>query len=158
MPAKPTRGLSSWARPTWPIPARWPGSAFRRRARAGKSAASSTSATFRATIASRRRTSCSSGSIATTREEEAWAEISVEDKHAGPAETAIVRIDFSTWLQLLPRRLRKIAMFLANGETTTAAAKRFGVSQGRISKSAGNCSWPGIASKATSPPWPSHDT
>ena len=54
--------------------------------------------------------------------------------HAGPAETAIVRIDFSTWLQLLPRRLRKIATFLANGETTTAAAKRFRVSQGRISQ------------------------
>jgi hypothetical protein len=67
-------------------------------------------------------------------EEEAWAEILVADKHVGPAETAIVRIDFATWLQLLPRRLRKIATFLANGETTTAAAKRFRVSQGRISQ------------------------
>jgi hypothetical protein len=28
-------------------------------------------------------------------------------------------------LQILPRRLRKIATFLANGETTTAAAQRF---------------------------------
>ncbi len=67
-------------------------------------------------------------------EEAAWAEILVEDKHAGPAETAIVRIDFSTWLQLLPRRLRKIATFLANGETTGAAAKRFRLSQARISQ------------------------
>ena len=67
-------------------------------------------------------------------EEEAWAEVLVEDKHAGPADTAIVRIDFSAWLQLLPRRLRKIATFLANGETTTAAAKKFRVSQGRISQ------------------------
>ena len=59
----------------------------------------------------------------------------VEDKHAGPAEVAaIVRIDFATWLRFLPRRLRKIATFLANGETTTAAAKRFRVSQGRISQ------------------------
>ena len=67
-------------------------------------------------------------------EEDAWAEILVEDKHAGPAETAIVRIDFATWLLYLPRRLRKIATFLASGETTTAAAKRFRVSQGRISQ------------------------
>ena len=55
-------------------------------------------------------------------------------QHARPAETAIVRIDFATWLQFLPRRLRKIATFLANGETTTATAKRFRVSQGRISQ------------------------
>jgi hypothetical protein len=67
-------------------------------------------------------------------EEQAWGEILVEDKHAGPADTAIVRIDFSTWLQLLPRRLRKIATFLATGESTTTAAKRFRVSQGRISQ------------------------
>ena len=67
-------------------------------------------------------------------EEQAWEEILVEDRHAGPADTAIVRIDFSTWMQLLPRRLRKIATFLAKGETTAAAAKRFGVSQGRISQ------------------------
>ena len=67
-------------------------------------------------------------------EEDAWAEILVEDRHTGPADTAIVRIDFTTWMQLLPRRLRKIATFLANGETTSAAAKRFRVSQGRISQ------------------------
>ena len=67
-------------------------------------------------------------------EEQAWSEILVEDRHAGPAETAIFRIDFSTWMQLLPRRLRKIATFLSRGETTTAAAKRFGVSPGRISQ------------------------
>ncbi len=60
-------------------------------------------------------------------EEQAWAEILVEDKHAGPAETAIVRIDFAAWLLFLPRRLRKIATFLATGETTTAAAKRWPV-------------------------------
>ena len=67
-------------------------------------------------------------------EEDAWDEILVEDRHAGPAETAIARIDFVTWLQLLPRRLRKIARFLANGETTSTAAKKFRVSKGRISQ------------------------
>ena len=67
-------------------------------------------------------------------DEEGWAEILIEDKHAGPAETAATRIDFSTWLHRLPRRLRKIAAFLATNETTSAAAKRFRVSAGRISQ------------------------
>lgn len=57
----------------------------------------------------------------------------VEDKHVGPAETAIARIDFTTWLLFLPPRLRKIATFLASGETTTAVAKRSNVAQSRIS-------------------------
>ena len=67
-------------------------------------------------------------------EEEAWLEILLEDRNAGPAETATIRIDFSAWLQFLPRRLRRIAEFLANGETTTAAAQRFRISQGRVSQ------------------------
>jgi hypothetical protein len=67
-------------------------------------------------------------------EAEAWEEILVEDRHAGPAETAITRIDFATWLQLMPRRLRRIATFLANGETTGTAAKKFRLSKGRISQ------------------------
>jgi hypothetical protein len=48
--------------------------------------------------------------------------------------TAIARIDFTTWLQLLPRRLRKIAKFLAGGESTAAAANKFHLSRGRISQ------------------------
>lgn len=67
-------------------------------------------------------------------EEEAWAEVLVEDRRAGPAPTAIIRIDFAAWLQFLPGRLRKIADFLARGETTTAAAKRFRISKGRVSQ------------------------
>jgi hypothetical protein len=67
-------------------------------------------------------------------EEDAWQEVIVEDKHAGPADVAITRIDFATWLELLPKRLRKIATFLASSETTTAAARRFRVSKGRISQ------------------------
>ena len=68
------------------------------------------------------------------KEEDAWQEVLVEDKNAGPAEVAATRIDFTTWLRVLPRRLRKIATFLASGETTTAAAKRFRISQGRVSQ------------------------
>jgi hypothetical protein len=67
-------------------------------------------------------------------EEACWAEAIVEDRTAGPAEIAATRIDFSAWLQILPCRVRKIATFLANGETTSAAAKRFRLSAGRISQ------------------------
>ncbi len=67
-------------------------------------------------------------------DEECWAEALVEDRTAGPDAIAATRIDFSTWLHSLPRRLRKIALFLATGETTGAAARRFRVSPGRISQ------------------------
>jgi hypothetical protein len=67
-------------------------------------------------------------------EEDAWQEILVEDRHVGPAAVAATRIDFTEWLRCLPRRLRKLASFLAGGETTTAAAERFHLSQGRVSQ------------------------
>ena len=41
------------------------------------------------------------------REAEAWEEILVEDKHAGPADVAVSRIDFAAWLRTLPSRLRQ---------------------------------------------------
>ena len=67
-------------------------------------------------------------------EENAWQEIVMEDKHTGPAEIAATRLDFAAWLRILPGRLRRIAQTLATGETTTATAKRFNVSPGRISQ------------------------
>jgi len=67
-------------------------------------------------------------------EEDAWQELIVEDKRVGPAEVAATRIDFRGWLRSLPLRPRRIAKFLANGETTGAAAQKFQVSAGRISQ------------------------
>jgi len=64
----------------------------------------------------------------------AWHEILVEDHRAGPAETAAARIDVGAWFRGLPRRDRKIADFLAAGNTTGDTAKEFGVSAGRISQ------------------------
>ncbi len=63
-----------------------------------------------------------------------WQEVVVEDRHAGPADIARTRIDFSDWLGSLKRRDRRVAVFLANGETTTAASKKFNISAGRISQ------------------------
>jgi hypothetical protein len=67
-------------------------------------------------------------------EENCWQEIVVEDKRATPAEIAACRIDFASWLRLLPSRRRKIALTLAGGETTSGAAKKFNVTAARISQ------------------------
>ena len=58
----------------------------------------------------------------------------MEDKRSGPAEIAATRIDFDAWLKTLSRRERRVAKTLAASETTAAAAKKFGVSPGRISQ------------------------
>ena len=63
-----------------------------------------------------------------------WLETIVEDRHAGPAETARVRMDFGDWLRCLPRRNRRIAQFLALGNRTSDVAKQFHVSAGRIAQ------------------------
>ncbi len=67
-------------------------------------------------------------------EEQGWQEIVVEDRHAGPADIAAMRIDFAAWLKTLAPRLRRIAKTLAAGETTSGVARRFGVSRGRVSQ------------------------
>ena len=58
----------------------------------------------------------------------------VEDKTAGPAETAAARIDLAQWFWLLSRRKRRIARLLAAGETTKQTARQFGVSTARVSQ------------------------
>lgn len=67
-------------------------------------------------------------------EEMCWQEILVEDRHAGPAETASSRIDFGAWLGTLAAKQRRIANVLATGETTLATARRFRLSPGRVSQ------------------------
>jgi hypothetical protein len=67
-------------------------------------------------------------------EESCWREIVVEDRRANPADIAACRIDFSAWLRLLPSRRRQVALALAAGESTGGAAKRFGLTAGRISQ------------------------
>ncbi len=67
-------------------------------------------------------------------DENCWKQIVIEDKRATPANVAACRLDFSAWLKLLPKRRRKIALALASGETTTAAAQKFGVTAARISQ------------------------
>ena len=63
-----------------------------------------------------------------------WQDALVEDRHAGPADTACARLDFAQWFRSLPRRRRQIAKVLAAGETTKATAEKFGVTAGRVSQ------------------------
>jgi len=68
------------------------------------------------------------------RETGEWREALVESKEAGPAETAAARIDVGDWFSSMTPRDRKIANFLAAGNTTGDTAREFGVSAGRISQ------------------------
>ena len=63
-----------------------------------------------------------------------WREVLVEDRKAGPADTAAARLDFAKWLAGLPKHKRRVAETLAKGETTKATARKFSVSPGRISQ------------------------
>ena len=63
-----------------------------------------------------------------------WKEVLLEDRHAGPAETAAARIDIAEWFARLPKKKRRIAQTLAKGETTKRTARQFRVTPGRISQ------------------------
>ena len=67
-------------------------------------------------------------------EENAWCEVLVEDRRAGPAEIACTKIDFEEWLKSLPVRYRRLAQYLSLGNRTSDAAKKFRVSDGRVSQ------------------------
>ena len=63
-----------------------------------------------------------------------WEELVIESRKSGPAEIAITRIDFAAFLKSLQPMMRRIAKTLAAGETTKNVARKFGVSQARVSQ------------------------
>jgi len=67
-------------------------------------------------------------------EDKGWHQILVEDKTCGPADIARTRIDFGDWLGSIKRRDRRIAEFLALGNRTDDTARKFKVSEGRVSQ------------------------
>jgi hypothetical protein len=67
-------------------------------------------------------------------DEDAWREVLVEDKTAGPFDIVRTKLDMDAWLHSLPSRDRKVAQFLSLGNRTSDAARKFGVSEGRISQ------------------------
>jgi hypothetical protein len=63
-----------------------------------------------------------------------WQEIIVEDDQTPILDQVSFRIDFPAWLETISRRDRQIANRLATGESTTAVARRFGLSLARVSQ------------------------
>jgi hypothetical protein len=63
-----------------------------------------------------------------------WKETVVEDRRSTPADVAASRIDLEDWFGQLPRFKRDIAETLATGESTSATARRFQVTPGRVSQ------------------------
>ena len=63
-----------------------------------------------------------------------WTEVLIEDRRAGPAETAAARIDVACWLRSLSVKNRRIAQALAHGGDVVTVARSFGISASRISQ------------------------
>ena len=63
-----------------------------------------------------------------------WREALVEDRKAGPAETAAARVEVAAWFRSLARKKRRIAQTLARGEGTGKVARMFGLTAGRVSQ------------------------
>jgi hypothetical protein len=63
-----------------------------------------------------------------------WKLALAEDPRTTPAELAAMRVDFEAWLATLTPRNRQLANVLATGETTSAVARTFRVTAGRISQ------------------------
>ena len=67
--------------------------------------------------------------------DDCWEEAVVQDTRNSPVpEVVAFRVDFKDWLRQLPRRDRRVAEFLSLGHRTQDAARKFRVSQGRISQ------------------------
>ena len=63
-----------------------------------------------------------------------WKMSLVEDRHTTPADLAALRVDFGDWLETLSPRDRRVAHVLATGEHTSAVARLFQLTAGRVSQ------------------------
>lgn len=88
------------------------------------------------------------------KEDGQWVQAVVEDHRTPILEQVAFRCDFPAWLDTLPRRNRRIAEALAVGHTTSAVARRFKVSPGRISQLRDELrqSWLAFHGEGNSPP------
>jgi hypothetical protein len=68
-------------------------------------------------------------------EDGCWEEAVVQDTRNAPVPDIVAfRCDFADWLKSLKRRDRRIAQFLSLGHRTSTAARKFKVSEGRVSQ------------------------
>ena len=64
-----------------------------------------------------------------------WQEALVQDTRSAPVPDIVAfRVDFADWLKGLKRRDRRVAEFLSLGHRTSTAARKFKVTDGRISQ------------------------
>lgn len=64
----------------------------------------------------------------------AWRDLLLESRRVSPADQACFNLDFQAWLRTWPSRHRQIIAALAAGHGTLAVARKFGVSEGRVSQ------------------------
>lgn len=68
-------------------------------------------------------------------QEGCWEEAVVQDTRSLPVPSVVAfRVDFRQWLQSLKRRDQRIAQYLSLGHRTRDAARKFRVSEGRVSQ------------------------
>ena len=66
--------------------------------------------------------------------EESWCDLLVASRKVSPADQAGFNVDFAAWLAQWPPRHRRIIHLLAAGSRTLDVARKFGVSEARISQ------------------------
>ena len=66
--------------------------------------------------------------------DEGWLEIVWRIVMRHPPMSCRVRLDFATWLRTLSRRDRKVTLDLAMGNRTGEIARKYDLSDGRISQ------------------------
>ena len=113
---------------------RWPVTQWPRFARDGGLAADSTCATSHRDTVEGGKVCRSSRWITETMRRAAGRKFWWKTGIPRPAEIAAARIDVREWLKSLPKRDRRLAERLATGETTSGAARIFGITAGRISQ------------------------
>jgi DNA-directed RNA polymerase specialized sigma24 family protein len=84
-------------------------------------------------------------------EREAWRDWIIDDNRTTPADQAIFRLDFATWLGGLPPKKRRVAELLAEGHGTGEVAKLQGISAGAVSQARTwlHVSWRSFQAQAT---------
>jgi hypothetical protein len=63
-----------------------------------------------------------------------WQYLLIAGRRVDVGDLAALRIDFRDWVSTFPRRDRRIIGALASGDRTSAVAKRFGITEGRVSQ------------------------
>jgi DNA-binding NarL/FixJ family response regulator len=72
--------------------------------------------------------------VARDGDHDGWQEVAIADRKASVPDLVAFRIDFAEWLHSHTSRDRQIILTLASGERTRAVAKRFDISEGRVSQ------------------------